>query len=85
MILRFVDVGREKKTFEAFVSDIDERTQERQIASAIKKSKALRSSDFDWELDLDSGTGGIYVGFGRRVGSIEVVSAPGSSVGKGEK
>jgi hypothetical protein len=73
MVLRFVDVGREKKTFEAFVSDIDPPTQERQIGNAIKKSKALRSSDFEWTFDFETGEGAIFVGFGRQVGRIEVV------------
>lgn len=73
MILYFVNVGREKKSWSLEVSDLATDSETEQLVNrAIKKSKALRSSDFDWDLDFESGHGAIYVGMGRKVGEIHL-------------
>lgn len=71
MKLRFRDVGAQRMMWEAEVREgIFFSTD---LLAAIRKGRALASRDFEWEFDPDTGLGGIYVGFARKVGTIERV------------
>jgi hypothetical protein len=68
MVIRFLNVGRDKKSWTAEVSTLSDRT----LLKEIRKHSALKSAgiDFDWN---ETGTGGsIYVGGLRNVGSFSV-------------
>ncbi len=67
MIIKFIDVGRERKSW-AFET---ERIDYNQIFSSIKKNGGLISRGIDFDLDEESGTGVIFAG-DRAVGKIEI-------------
>lgn len=73
MKLKFVDVGRNKKSWEVEVPDSPDHMTNSAIAKSIRKSHSLASRDLEWEIDLDAGVGAVFAGM-RRVGSIEVLA-----------
>jgi len=65
MIIKFMDVGRERKTWTLETERIDYN----QILSSIKKNGGLISKGIDFDLDEEKGTGVIFAG-DRAVGKI---------------
>lgn len=72
MKVRFLNVGRYKKTWEATISHLGYNTITRQM----RNNKALRSQDISWEYSEEQRSGVIYAG-GRAVGTFEVLGEGG--------
>lgn len=65
MIIKFIDVGRRKKSWTLET----ERIKDGEIFSSIKKNGGLISKGIDFDLDEETGTGVIFAGE-RAVGKI---------------
>jgi hypothetical protein len=70
--VKFIDVGRGKKSWEA---EIPVGRFHTAMRASIKKQKALGSNGIEIEFDEGTGTGDIYVGGFRKVGHFEVVKS----------
>ena len=78
MLVRFIDVGRNKRTFEVEVVEMREAPgipTENGLVTALRKSHALMSRDLDVSID---GTSGLCFAGMRPVGRWEVVNAAGA-------
>lgn len=63
MKIKFIDVGRDKKCWEAEIPCVDESISIAAILKSIRKNKAIMSRDVEITDD-----GGIFVGGLRKVG-----------------
>lgn len=70
MIIKFENVGRDRKTWEQTIPSFDTQT----LYKAVKKQGALGSLGIEFEYDPETNTGDIYAGF-RQVGTFSVVKA----------
>ena len=67
--IEFKDVGRDKKTWRAEVTDLSEQS----ILRALRAGGALMSRDIDLDYDPVTGCGDIIVGMIRHVGTFRRV------------
>lgn len=68
MTIHFLNVGRDKKSWNAEVPDLSDRT----LINQIRRQGALMSRDIDFNWNNADDGGVIYVGMFRNVGKFSV-------------
>jgi hypothetical protein len=69
MIVRFLEVGRERKSWASELTSLADRA----LIKEIKTHRALMSQGIDFAWSDDGTQATIFVGLWRRVGRLEVV------------
>jgi hypothetical protein len=73
MVIRFIDVGRRKMSWDVTVDDSLEPDDVATVLfRSVRVERCIASQDVEVAWDAESGTGAVYAG-GRQVGTIQKV------------